>query len=124
MKISMNLFQRPDNGIWYVRLSSRKRISLHTRDAREAKRLYAEIKRKWLAGKLAHLEDRPPEITLADYLAEYGEYSCKTKASKTWRADELALRKLIDYLGPQTRLAAVSDAQTKKLMEILYAQTT
>jgi site-specific recombinase XerD len=108
MRISMNLFQRPDNGIWYVRLSSRRRISLHTKDKKEAQRLYAEIKKKWLAGKLAYLENRPPDKTLAEFLAEYGEHSCRTKAKATWRADELALRKLIEYLGPETPLAKIT----------------
>jgi integrase len=106
MKISMNLFRRGRK--FYVRLNSRRRISLHTEDPKEAQRLFSELKKKWLAGKLAYLENRPPDKTLADFLAEYGEFSCRTKARNTWRADELALRKLIDALGPDTPLARIT----------------
>lgn len=108
MKISMNLFQRPDNDIWYVRLSSRRRVSLHTKDKKEAQRLFNELKRKWLAGKLAYLENRPPEKTLTEFLAEYGEYVCRTKSRATWQAYELALNKLIAYMAPETPLANIS----------------
>lgn len=122
MRIFMNLFLR--GKIWYVRINSRRRISLGTTDAKEAQRLFTQLKRRWLAGKLAHLENRPPDKSLADFLEEYGEYSCRTKARSTWRADELALRKLIDALGSDQPLARITRKDIDTWLSQLTVRTT
>ncbi len=104
MKIYMRLFKHRD--YWYIEINGKRR-SLRTKDKNEAKRLYNQIRREWLAGKLAHLTGECRK-TLGEYITEFLAWAEKVQAHSTFRANRLALKKLTHYAGPATRLDRVS----------------
>ena len=93
----MRLFQRK-NGYWYVRFSRKKVRSLHTKDKYLANRLFREIQREYLRGKLLFLE-KDTRITLSEFRKEYVDWGANVKAYSTVKRDELSLRRLQDVLG-------------------------
>jgi len=104
MKISMRLFQH--RGIFYVEINGKRR-SLETRDKAEARRAFNQVKKEYLAGKLAHLTGKC-QVTLGQYWKEFLEWSQKVEPNSTFRANRLALGKLILYAGETTTLDLVS----------------
>lgn len=95
--IGMRLFQK--RGIWYVEFPGRIRRSLKTRDAREAKGLFRDIKREYLRGNLIELEKNTGS-SLADLKKLYISSPERADLSdKSLVADELAIRSLIDVAG-------------------------
>jgi integrase/recombinase XerC len=86
---------RDKRGIWYVWFDRTRCRSLRTRDKDEAKVLYNETRRKWLRGKLQLLE-HGQRMTLATFRVEYLKIR-EGKPDATYRADDLALRKLEEY---------------------------
>lgn len=101
--LSMQLGKRPDTGAYYVRLDG-KRISLKhfvghvVTDHAEAKRVFAQVRREVLAGKLVQLGG-DSAVTLDKFLEEYLEWSQNVRVAATYRADKLALEKLADVAG-------------------------
>ncbi|MFI5330080.1 MAG: tyrosine-type recombinase/integrase [Desulfobaccales bacterium] len=106
MNLEMRLFKR--GKVFYAELERNRKVSLKTEDKTEAARLYRSLRKKYLNNRLAVLEGRPAARTLADFTGEYLEYSGNTKAPDTYRADKLALGKLLDYLGDQTAMSAIT----------------
>lgn len=77
----------------------RKRRSLRTRDAREAKGLFRDIKREYLRGNLIALEKNNGS-TLSDLKLLYIKSPERSDLSeKSLVADELAIRSLMDVAG-------------------------
>jgi integrase len=109
MNLAMRLFQRASNGIWYVEFPGGKRRSLgkEVRTEQEAKRVYNQIRREFLAGKLADITGQCT-VTLGDYVSEYLEWAEKVQPRATFRANQLALRKLEHYAGKGTKLDRIS----------------
>ena len=96
-RISDVRMARDKRGIWYVWFDRTRCRSLRTRDKEEAKRTYNEVRRQWLRGKLQLLE-HGPRMTLAAFRIEYLK-TREGKSPSTYRADDLALRKLEEYAG-------------------------
>jgi integrase len=104
MKFSMRLYQQ--RGIYYLEID-KKRRSLKTRDKAEARRLFAQIKKEWLAGKLAHLTGKCT-VTLAEFGTEFMVWSESVQTRSTSRANRLALSKLEHYAGSNTLLDRIT----------------
>ena len=106
MKISMRLFKRKSNGIWYVE-SNGKRVSLKTRDSRSARKAYKKLEREYLRGKVAWLVGECTK-TLKQFRTEFLEWAEAVQPKSTFRANRLALDKLIDQCGEHCKLDQVS----------------
>jgi integrase len=113
MKLAMRLFQH--RGIWYVETNGKRR-SLKTRDKAEARRIYAQVKKEWLAGKLAYLTGQCHK-TIGDYREEFLAWSEKVQPRSTFRANRLALGKLIHFTGERLML----DRITRKHLDQMIA---
>ncbi|KJU86259.1 hypothetical protein MBAV_001547 [Candidatus Magnetobacterium bavaricum] len=61
----MRIFNRKDNGIWYVQLTRTQKRSLQTCDEREAKMRFITLPREAVKGKLVVL-DRTPTMSLQE----------------------------------------------------------
>jgi integrase len=107
MKMSMRLFQRK-NGIWYAEFDRETRVSLKTRDEREARRIYERLKKAYLNRNLALLEGRPPKKLLGDFVEEFLEHSFQTKAKFTYQTDCQALRRAAAFFGQDTPLSSIN----------------
>lgn len=117
MKILMSIrkpFKIPTSEFWYIEVD-RKRRSLHTKDKSEAMRLYAEIKRQYLAGRLAQLHGDCRK-TLDDFRTEFLEWSEQNQPKSTFRAGRLALGKLMAETGGSVRLDALSLRDTDRMV--------
>ncbi|MFO7595168.1 MAG: tyrosine-type recombinase/integrase [Desulfocurvibacter africanus] len=99
-------FQR--GGWWYFELD-RKRRSLGTQDKSEATRLFNEIKRQYLAGKLATLRDETCPRTFGEFADEYERLAPSFLSSpSTLRSYLLVLGKLKSAIGKTKRLDAIT----------------
>lgn len=115
MKINMRLFKRT-NGKWYVEFGRGKARSLGTTDAKEAKRLFTAVREEYLAGRLAEIRGES-STSLGEFVAEYKKWAAATREKKTFKADMLALAKLVDETGETTRL----DKLTLKHADMMIA---
>lgn len=107
-------FRREGSPRWYYEID-RKRISLGTEDRGEALRLFAEIKRQYLAGKLARIHGDCRK-TLEDFRTEFLDWSEQNQPRSTYRANRLALDKLMAETGDKVRLDAISRRDTDRLI--------
>lgn len=94
---NMRLFRR-ENGIWYVEFERGKKKSLGTRDKKLAERLFKELQKEALKGKLILLE-KTQRITLDEFIQEYVQYSEACKAPTTAYRDKYALQKFREFIG-------------------------
>lgn len=94
---NMRLFQR-ENGYWYVEFARGKKKSLGTKDKKLAERLFKELQKEALKGKLILLE-KNDKITFQEFLDEYLAWSQATKAHTTARRDKYALKNFISFIG-------------------------
>lgn len=97
----MKLFKR-SNGYWYIRFSRGKERSLRTKDKKLAQRLFKEIQKEALKGKLISLE-KQERVTLKDFFDEYLSWAKNHKAESTIERDYFAFKKFMDYFS-HTRL--------------------
>jgi integrase len=81
--------------IWYYEIN-RKRMSLRTSNKSEAKQLFAEIKRQFLAGRLEELKEEGCKVSLGQFESEYLDWAESCQEPKTFQANRLALRKLLE----------------------------
>ncbi len=102
----MKLFRR-SNGYWYIRFSRGKEKSLRTKDKRLAYRLFKEIQKEALKGRLISL-DRQERITLADFFEEYLSWASKRKAASTLKREQSVIKNFIDYFGNTKVLNTIS----------------
>ena len=117
MKFYMHLKKRASNGIWYAVFRGDKSRSLKTTDEAEAKRLYKELRKQWLAGKLRDISGESG-VTLSAFRKEYIEWAEQVQNRSTFRANRLALDKLIAITGEKLRLSQV----TRKHVDQMIAQ--
>ncbi len=116
-KSSMKLGKRPDTGAYYIRIDG-KRISLKkfvghsVTDSNQAKKIFNQIRREVLAGKLIQLGGGS-SVTLGQFIEEFLEWSEKTKPVKTFKADRLGLAKLAEVSGETVSI----DSLTLKHMD-------
>lgn len=115
MKISVRLFKRT-NGQWYVEFERGKSRSLQTTDAKEAKRLYAAVRAEYLAGRLSEIRGES-RTSLGEFRDEYEAWASDAREPKTYKADMLALSKLIAVAGE----SAMLDKLTLKHADLMIA---
>lgn len=65
MNIPMRLYRRP-NGTYYVEFRRGVAKSLKTADQKEAEKIFKEIRKEWLSGRLRKL-DQESRITLGQW---------------------------------------------------------
>lgn len=104
-------FQR--GGWWYYELD-RKRLSLKTRNKDEAMRLFNEIKKLYLAGKVSRLRGECT-ISLGAFDAEVQQWAASTQATETYHVWRNALRKLLAVCGKSMLLSAITVRHWDKL---------
>jgi len=110
LKLNMRLFKR-ENGIWYVEFERGKKRSLRTKDKREAERLFKELQRELLKGRLILLE-KCEKLKLSEFIQEYLAWAEKVKSRETVRRDKLALRNFLDLIGDKIlRTVSVRDVE-------------
>ncbi len=94
---SMKLFRR-SNGYWYIRFERGKERSLRTKDRRLAERLFREIQKEALKGRLVILE-KQEKISLSEFTKEYLAWAEAHKASSTTKRDAWALNHFLEFVG-------------------------
>lgn len=102
--MGIRLFQH--RTIWYVEIDGKRR-SLRTHDNSEARRLFSQIKREYLAGKLAHLTGQCTKSFQA-FCDEFSAWSEQVQPRATSRANCLALQKLLLHVGAHTKLDRIT----------------
>lgn len=103
--------------VWYCEIDGR-RVSLRTEDRDAALRLFTEIKRQHLAGKLARISGECT-TTLEQFRAQYIEWGEHAQEWATFRANRLALDKLVAICGPKILLDRVG----RKALDDLVSQS-
>ncbi len=93
----MKLFRR-SNGYWYIRFERGKEKSLRTKDRRLAERLFREIQKEALKGRLILLE-KQKKISLSNFIEEYLAWGEAHKAPSTVRRDSWALNRFLQFVG-------------------------
>jgi hypothetical protein len=111
MKIGMRLFRRKLKGgkigNYYVEVDSGKRRSLTTKDKVKARRMFRKLEREYLDKKITMLtgvQSKP----LGEYRDEFLEWSENNQPYSTFRANRLALKKLIHQAGEKISLDRIS----------------
>ena len=93
--------------IWYCEVD-RQRVSLKTKDKGEALSRFAEIRKRYLeklAGTPLHVDNL---ITIGEFAAEYTAWAeGAIKSKKTFKANLLALKKIISVTGRSLLLSEV-----------------
>jgi integrase len=103
--------------VWYCEVDGR-RVSLRTDDRDAAQRLFTEIKRQHLAGKLTRLSGECT-ITLEQYREQYIAWAEHAQEWATFRANRLALDKLMGICGKTILL----DRIQRKALDDLVSQS-
>lgn len=93
------------DGVWYCEVN-RKRVSLKTKDATEARKVFASMRREYLAGRLASIAGECT-VTLGEFAADYEKWAEAEQPRNTFRANRLALRKIRQLAGDSCRLDRV-----------------
>jgi len=93
-------------GIYYVEVNGKRR-SLRTRDKATARRLFNQIKREYLAGKVHQLIGKCT-VSLGQYRDEFLKWAEDVQPEKTFKANRLALHKLVHYAGQKIVLDRIS----------------
>jgi len=107
-------FKLPNSPNWYYEIN-RQRRSLKTANKAEALRLFNEIKRQYLAGKLQSLTGEC-SVTLGEFAAEYEEWAEINRPHKTFLADRLALQQIISVASLSARIDRLSLKDSDKLI--------
>ena len=97
LEIKMKLFRR-SNGYWYIRFERGKERSLRTKDRRLAKKLFREIQKEALKGRLVLLE-KQERIKLSEFLEEYLVWSEQNKALETIKKERWIFRGFLEFVG-------------------------
>lgn len=109
---TMKLSKRNDTGAYVVwidghRHSLKKFCGRTITDGKEAKRIFTALRKEWLAGKLAYLKGAT-SITLEEFKREFEEWAEQAQPRSTFRANRLALRKLVEFAGKSIRLDRIA----------------
>jgi len=103
---NMKLFQR-SNGYWYVSFGRGKKRSLKTKNKTLAKKLFKEVQKKALKGKLIFLE-RKETISISDFFKEYIEWGKINKSPSTVERDKWVFKRFIDYFGKDRLIQTIT----------------
>jgi integrase len=111
MKIGMRLFRRKLRsgklGNYYVEFDGGERRSLKTKDKIKARRMFRRLETEYLNKKIMMLtgfQTKP----LGEYRTEFLEWSENNQPNSTFRANRLALKKLIHQAGEKTSLDRIT----------------
>jgi len=113
----MRLYKR-NNGAYYVEIRRGQSKSLKTKDKLLAQRLFKQIEKEALLGRLIQV-DRKAHVSIDDFSNEYVAHREKNKASNTTRLDQEALDKFADFLGRTTLINAISRKQCDEFINHL-----
>jgi len=113
MGISRKPFKVAGRNGYYYKIDG-KRLTLSTRDFVEASRLLKMIRTAYLEGKVRRITGECSK-TLGQFADEFEAWALETQPSKTFKANRLALRKIIEIEGRNVRL----DRLTLKTMDEL-----
>jgi integrase len=103
MKLTMRLYQKSRDSVYYVEFERGKSRSLKTKDLAEARKLYNAVKKEYLAGRLSEIRGES-RVTLGEFRGEYDKWARDAREPKTYKADMLALQKLVDVAGESAKL--------------------
>lgn len=106
---NMHLFKR-DNGIYYVYFSHNNARSLKTKDPVKAERIFKEIEKEYLRGRIIKLEN---SITINDLRDSYLE---SLRSKRTYENSKIALNLLISVIGNNHQIHKVSKSHLDKLV--------
>ncbi|GAB6036193.1 site-specific integrase [Fundidesulfovibrio butyratiphilus] len=106
MNLGMRLWQKP-SGVFYIEFERGKHRSLKTKNESEAKRAFALFKKEALAGRLAEITGQCAK-TLGEFYDEFTAWGESAQERSTFRANRLALEKLIHHAGRSCKLDRIS----------------
>ncbi|NVM20967.1 MAG: site-specific integrase [Desulfobacterales bacterium] len=112
MILTMRLFTQRD--IYYVEINGKRR-SLRTKDKTVARRLHNQIKREYLKGKVHQLIGKCT-VTLGQYRDEFLKWAEDVQPTKTFKANRLALNKLVHYTGETISLEQISQKHLDQMI--------
>lgn len=116
---NMRLFRR-ENGIWYVEFERGKKRSLRTKDKKTAERLFKELQKEALKGKLILLE-KHEKIRLSEFIKEYLQWSELRKARSSYKRDKWSLNRFLEIVGDKL-LRTISIRDVEHYISVLLAQ--
>ncbi len=93
----MRLYKR-ENGIYYVEFERGKKRSLRTKDKALAQRLFNQLKREYLKGKIVELSKQSTKIKFSEFREEFLDWS---------------------YSHHQREVAQINDRVSKRWLEIV-----
>jgi len=106
----MKLFRR-SNGYWYIRFERGKERSLRTKDRRLAEKLFREIQKEALKGRLILLE-KQEKIDLETFFHEYLKWAEHHKSPESVRRDRHAFHNFLQAIGNKPlRSVSVRDVE-------------
>jgi len=111
MGISKRPFKVADRNGYYYKIDGR-RLALSTTNYNEACELLRAIKTAYMKGKVARITGEC-DMTLGQFQKEYEPWAEDTQPTKTFKANRIALRKIIQIEGQSQRL----DRLTMKTMD-------
>lgn len=118
MNESMRLYTR--NGWYHAEIQRGDRRALRTRDREAAEKVFAEMEKEWLRGRLLLLEDLK-KISLGDFTVKYIA-SREGLSPWTVKKDELSLKLLADAIGRTTQLRALTANRLEDFKRICRAR--
>ncbi len=111
----MKLFKR--GKFYYVQIARGKKKSLGVSDKIQAERLFKELQKQQLEGRL-HILDKSDRILISEFIKCYeSDADRKGLASSTHRADALAFNNLKDAIG-DVPLAYISRGRIKEFKDL------
>lgn len=106
MKIGMRLWRKP-SGMYYVEFGRGRHRSLKTKVEREAVATFNAMVKAAAKGKLADITGECT-VTLGDFYDEFVPWAEDAQEKATFRANKLALEKLIHHAGRTCKLDRIS----------------
>lgn len=114
----MRLWKRK-NGFYYVSFGRGDHRSLKTKDKTTAQKIFKELEREYLRGRLVRVEKGEMK-SFADFMDEY-LVSRQGMAKNTIRADKLALQKFLESYGNKP-MAGITTKKMDEFRASLLAQ--
>ncbi|SOB60595.1 putative Integrase family protein [Pseudodesulfovibrio profundus] len=120
--MSLSLCTRPDRPGYFIRIDGKRHslkryVGRTVTDKREAERVFKEIKKQYLAGKLVELKGETSK-TFGEFKDEYLEWARETKTHSSYDEDRVAFKKFSQMIGDSTRI----DRVTLKHVDLFVAQ--
>ncbi|WP_457628050.1 tyrosine-type recombinase/integrase [Persephonella sp.] len=94
----MRLFKR-ENGIWYIEFERGKKRSLKTKDKALAQRLFNQLKREYMKGKLLQLTKQSSKIKFSEFRKEYLEWSMANHKPEVFKINKRVSKRWIEIIG-------------------------